>query len=206
MIHQGKILKDQVNLSDKKVGEIAELAGVSRNTLYEWYKLEVLENDQIEKLKGAGIDLSINGRQMSYAKTIQLNPDRPKPYYADVNTSAGLSIITNDRATKATSYIDIPNSGADFFINVFGDSMYPKYCAGEIVGLKYIDKDYVMFGHAYVVELINGESFIKYIRKGKDDNHWILASENKLYDDKAFHIDKIKTVYMIKVVLAKTSL
>lgn len=206
MIHQGKILKQQVKICGIKAGLVAEKAGVDRTTLYRWYEMEVLEDYMIEALEKAGIHLSEGKRQLSYAKTIQLNPDRPKPYYADVNTSAGLSVITHDRAIKATSYIDIPNSGADFFINVFGDSMYPKYCAGEIVGLKYIDKDYVMFGHAYVVELINGESFIKYIRKGKDDNHWILASENKLYDDKAFHIDKIKTVYMIKVVLAKTSL
>lgn len=186
--------------------DIARLAGVSRDTLYRWFKLEVLEDYMIEGLNRAKIHLTENGRQLSYAKTMQSNPEAPKPYYANVNTSAGLSLITTNVQTKASEYIDVPNSGAEFFINVFGDSMYPKYCAGEIVGLKKIAKEFIMPGHAYVVELKNGESYIKYIRKGSKKDHWILASENKHYEDMEFHEDKFSAVYVIKMVMTKTTM
>ena len=129
MIHQGKLLKQQIKLSGRKVDSIAKEVGVVRTTIYEWYKLEVLSNDVLDRLEKAGINLTFDGRQMSFSKSLAINSSG-KPYYSNINTSAGLSSITDNVQVKASGYIDVPNSGADFFINIFGDSMYPKYCAG----------------------------------------------------------------------------
>src|SRR5688572_9959087 len=119
MIHQGKTLKQQIKLSGRKVDAVAKDVGVVRTTIYDWYKEEVLPAETLEKLKAAGIDLTKGGRQLSYAKAMQADPEAPKPYYANVNTSAGLSMITTNTQAKASEYIDVPNSGAEFFINVF---------------------------------------------------------------------------------------
>lgn len=127
------------------------------------------------------------------------------PYYPDVNASAGLNFLT-ENGNNYSVPIKIPNVDAQAFINVFGDSMYPKYCSGEIIGIKEIEKDMVFPGHAFVIQMTDGEAYIKYIDPGKDDDHWILRSENPHYKPKQFHLSKIHKVYIIKAVITKSTL
>jgi phage repressor protein C with HTH and peptisase S24 domain len=129
----------------------------------------------------------------------------PIPYFPDMYASAGLSFLTENKGLHH-EMIYIPNVDATAFINVFGDSMYPKYCAGEIIGIKEIEKDFVMFGNAYVIQMKNGEAYIKYIRPGVDELHWKLANENKNYEPKEFHISMIDKVFIIKAVITRTTL
>ncbi len=127
------------------------------------------------------------------------------PYYPDKNVSAGLDFLTDNGNNKSAT-IRIPNVDAEAFVNVFGDSMYPEYCNGEIIGIKKIKKERVMFGYAYVVDMINGDACIKYIDPGKDGDHWILRSANPRYKEKQLHLSKIRNIYFIKVVISKTSI
>ena len=127
------------------------------------------------------------------------------PYYPDINASAGLDFLTENNHNYNVP-ISIPNVDAQAFINVFGDSMYPKYCSGEIIGIKEIGKEYVMYGHAYVVHMADGEAYLKYIKKGKDVHHWMLTSENTEYEPCEFHLSQIHKVYIIKAVISKSTL
>ena len=61
-------------------------------------------------------------------------------------------------------------------------------------------------GHAYVIQMIDGEAYIKYIDPGKDEEHWLLRSENEKYKPKQFHLSKIHKVYIIKAVITKSTL
>jgi phage repressor protein C with HTH and peptisase S24 domain len=126
------------------------------------------------------------------------------PYLENVNASAGLNFLTNNG--DATSYIKIPGAGVDAYINVFGDSMYPKYCAGEIIGVKQVQKDDLFFGHAFVIQMSDGEAYIKYIQPGKDEEHWSLESENPKYPPRQFHLSKINKIFKIKTTVTKNSL
>lgn len=125
-------------------------------------------------------------------------------YYPNVNVAAGLGFLTENGNEKIS--INLPNVDAKDFINVFGDSMYPKYCSGEIIGIKEIQKEMVFFGHAYVIEMEDGEAYLKYIKKGKNDEYWTLASENTQYEPKEFHLSKIRRVFIIKAIITKTTL
>ncbi len=127
------------------------------------------------------------------------------PYYPDINVSAGLEFLTENSSFHSIP-ICIPNVDAHAFINVFGDSMDPKYCSGEIIGIKEIGKEFVMYGYAYVVHMSDGEAYLKYIKKGKDAEHWILASENPRYEPKEFHLSNIHKVFIIKAVISKTTI
>lgn len=103
--------------------------------------------------------------------------------------------------------VNIPNWEKNtIFINVSGDSMYPEYCSGDIIGIKETDFDYIVFGFAYVVILMNGDVYVKYIKKGKDDNHLSLESENEFYEPKEIHLSKVKKVYQVKGVITKKSM
>lgn len=135
------------------------------------------------------------------------NTEKPTGfYYPEVAASAGLETeMENDELKRVP--INIPNweKGIDF-INVYGDSMYPKFCSGEIIGIKQVEHPYVNYGYAYVVILNDGQVFLKYIKKGKDDEHWLLASENPRYEAKEYHLSLIKKVYIIKGVITKTTM
>lgn len=143
------------------------------------------------------IDLVEDKRQAVKQKTI--------PYYPDINASAGMDFLA-ENGNNYNIPIRIPNVDAEAYINVFGDSMYPKYCSGEIIGIKRIEKEMVFFGHAYVIQMIDGEAYIKYIDPGKDDEHWLLRSENLAYKPKQFHLSKIRNIFVIKAVITKTTI
>lgn len=127
------------------------------------------------------------------------------PYYPEINASAGLGFLA-DNSLNFSLPISIPNVDAQAFINVFGDSMCPKYCSGDIIGVKEIGKEFVMYGHAYVIHMTDGEAYLKYIKKGRDEEHWILASENPQHEPQEFHLSTIYKVYIIKVVISKTTI
>ena len=119
-------------------------------------------------------------------------------YYPEVYAKAGFDIANfNDEMQRIPVYI--PNFGDDVtFINVYGDSMYPKYKAGDVIGIKHVDFLYLVFGHPYVVVFDNGDVNIKYVRKGSDDLHVILESENTKYDPREYPLRIIRAFYAVK--------
>ena len=124
-------------------------------------------------------------------------------YFPNVSASAGLEIeMNNDELTKLP--VTIPGWGDDIsFINVYGDSMYPKYNAGEIIGVKAVEFDYLNYGYPYVIVLKNGDVYIKIVQPGSDKNHLSLESTNQFYPPKEFHLKNIKSFYSIKGVIKK---
>ena len=131
----------------------------------------------------------------------------PTGYYLpDVYAAAGLDKeIVNDELNRIP--INLPNweKGIDF-INVYGDSMYPKYCSGEIIGIKEVELQYLNYGFAYVVILKDEQVLLKFIKKSEKEDYIILESENDFYQPKEYHIDQIKKVFIIKGVITKTTM
>jgi phage repressor protein C with HTH and peptisase S24 domain len=127
-------------------------------------------------------------------------------YYPNVSAAAGMDKeMQNDELKRLP--INLPNwdKGIDF-INVYGDSMYPKFCSGEIIGIKEVELQYMNFGYAYVVILKDEQVLLKYIKKGSDKEHIILESENDFYEPKEYHLEQIKKVFIIKGVITKTTM
>ena len=124
-------------------------------------------------------------------------------YLPEVSASAGLETsIYNDELKKIP--VTIPGWEKDIiFINVFGDSMYPKFNSGEVIGVKYVEFQFLNYGYPYVVVFNNGDVFIKIIQPGKDEEHLVLESVNAFYKPKEFHKSLIKSFYSIKGVIKK---
>jgi phage repressor protein C with HTH and peptisase S24 domain len=141
-------------------------------------------------------------------KVVQLEPQQePTGYYLpDVYAAAGLDKeMVNDELNRIP--VNIPNWEKNtIFINVLGDSMYPEYNSGDIIGIKETEFDYIIFGFAYLVILQNGDVYVKYIKKGIDKDHIILESENEFYEPKEIHLSKVKKVFQIKGVITKKSM
>lgn len=180
---------------------------ISKNTGISEAGLGSITNKETKNPREVTVNAIYNYLISKYIKdriTYESEPESA-PYYENISASAGLSYLM-DNSSKPEHYIKIPGSGVDAYINVFGDSMYPKYCSGEIIGIKSVEKDFVFFGNAYVIEMGDGEAYIKFIRQGKDDDHWSLESENENYQPRQFHLSKIRRIYKIKSVISRTSL
>lgn len=119
-------------------------------------------------------------------------------YYPEVNASAGFDLTTfNNEETRVPIFI--PNFGSNvIFINVYGDSMYPKYKSGDMIGIKPVEFPYIIFGHPYVVVFDNGDTNIKYVQKGSDEHHVILASENPKYEPREYPLSIIRCFFTVK--------
>ena len=119
-------------------------------------------------------------------------------YYPEVYAKAGFDISAfNSEMQRVPVYI--PNFSKDVtFINVYGDSMYPKYKAGDVIGIKPVDFLYLVFGHPYVVVFDNGDVNIKYVCKGSDDEHVNLVSENPKYDPREYPLRIIRAFYTVE--------
>lgn len=204
--------KQKRDIPEKYLFDISEKYAINRDFLKSGYGEIYTNNDNVNLSKEIGFDLNDKApvnHGLSYTENSTF-PNRSKsnqdeaPYLENVNASAGLNFLTNNG--DATSYIKIPGAGVDAYINVFGDSMYPKYCAGEIIGVKQVQKDDLFFGHAFVVQMSDGEAYIKYIQPGKDEDHWSLESENPKYPPRQFHLSKINKIFKIKTTVTKNSL
>ena len=119
-------------------------------------------------------------------------------YYPEIYAKAGFDIANfNDEMQRVPVYI--PNFSKDVtFINVYGDSMYPKYKSGDVIGIKPVDFIYLVFGHPYVVVFDNGDVNIKYVCKGSDDDHVNLVSENPKYDPREYPLRIIRAFYAVQ--------
>ena len=204
-----KEFRNKYNLTQS---ELAEITKSSLSAVRSWeqgqrnmpqsiiYILEIWKEERDEYISNNSNEYTEN------SDSIFVIPKGEKPtgyYYPDVVASAGLNIGTlNDERERLPIYL--PNFGKEVtYINVYGDSMCPKYNSGEIIGVKFIEYKYLNYGYAYVVVLQNGDTHIKYVKKGSDKNHVILESENDFYQPREFHLRDIKSFYAIVGVIKK---
>ena len=88
--------------------------------------------------------------------------------------------------------------GAEFLIQVKGDSMLPKYYSGDIVACKRLPLDtFFQWNRTYVIDSEQG-ALIKKIKPGKDDKHITLVSENPEYEP--FELDR-EQIYSLALVI-----
>ena len=181
---------------DISLSDISEKTGIPQKTLkdFQWGDAELSE-EQAEMLSQY-----VEGVREYYEENA-LGTPKGKPtgyYYPEVSASAGFDITNfNNEAIRIPIYL--PEFGNDvIFINVYGDSMYPKYKSGDMIGVKPVEFLYLVFGHPYVVVFDNGDTNIKYVRKGSDDKHIVLASENPKYEPREYPLRIIRAFYTVK--------
>ena len=87
---------------------------------------------------------------------------------------------------------------AEFLISVKGSSMYPKYSSGDIVACKKLPLRDIFFqwNKVYVLDTNQG-ALIKRIKRGKDENHILIVSENEKYEPFELHLSQINAVAIV---------
>lgn len=88
--------------------------------------------------------------------------------------------------------------GAEFLIPVKGDSMQPKYYSGDIVACKRLSLNtFFQWNRTYVIDSEQGV-LIKRVKRGEDNDHITLVSDNPEYDP--FSLEK-SSIYSLALVI-----
>ncbi|MDR2287097.1 MAG: peptidase S24, partial [Prevotellaceae bacterium] len=87
---------------------------------------------------------------------------------------------------------------AEFLIQVKGSSMMPKYNSGDLVACKKLSLNDLFFqwNKVYVIDTDQG-ALVKRVKKGADDDHILVVSDNKQYDTFPLHREKIYAVALV---------
>lgn len=127
--------------------------------------------------------------------------DRPVsqglPYY-DVDIAAGFDDFIDNPSITPTYYIDFkPYNHASFWCNVTGRSMEPAIHHGDIVALKEIRADDILYGEVYAV-IMDEVRTIKIVRKGSaPDKIRLIPINTEEFDEQEFPISSIRAIYKV---------
>lgn len=82
----------------------------------------------------------------------------------------------------------------DFLITVKGNAMSPKYNSSDLVACKRIPMDsFLQWNHIYIISTTQG-ILIKRLKEGKDDDHFLLLSENPEFLPFQLHKQEINAI------------
>lgn len=156
-----------------------------------------------EMLKG-----SVSEPQANYGKTLMA--DKPKKfirYWPDVDVTGGKMELFNDSHTNGYESVIIPDfSDCTDAVNLYGDSMSPRYNSGQIVILKEWDESFIAYGQVYLIITKNGFRTVKYLRKSTNPVEVLCVSENPDYDPFSVNKEDILKLYLVKGVIEKTTI
>ena len=95
-----------------------------------------------------------------------------------------------------------PIRGADFAMQVTGDSMSPEYPSGSVIICKKInEKAFIEWGKVFVLDTDNG-AVIKSVRKTENDNEIECVSLNPAYQPFRIDTEYINGWYRVLMVLS----
>lgn len=207
-----RLKKVQETLGYKSQQAFADALGIKQGSLSDVYRAKngigVSSSIKIA-LSNLGIDLDwLRTGKGSMLRTpeateelAQVTEDKGRPYY-DVDFMGGYGEFLDNPSSSPVSYmIDYPpyNKEGVFYMNIRGDSMSPELISGEKVALRLVEdwQSFLFFGKIYGIVTRNGLRTIKRLRKGKDDDHYLLQATNPDYDDQEIPIAQIERVFEV---------
>ena len=126
--------------------------------------------------------------------TIPLIPLRAAAGYLSGFDNDGVRIEDCEQYTIPTFY----RKGADFLIEVAGDSMMPKFQNGDIVACRKVtDISFIQWGYTYVIDTTGGVIMKELNRCQEDDSQFICHSLNPQYADFELPRKSVRSLAMV---------
>ena len=194
---------------------MSEEFGISNSTLHMYKNGRVKMSDEfINKLSDKGINREwletgkghmIDGEDndLSHAdNSITVKSSKLIPYFpADVTASIVQSF--DDLLMTPSYYVQCSFlNDCDACFPVFGDSMYPKFCSGDIIGVRKHDSGFILWGETYLV-VTNSDGgnlrTLKVIYQHTDPKNAILRASNPNFaGDTIIPIDSIVSLHIVR--------
>ena len=119
------------------------------------------------------------------------------PYY-NVDFITGYDyIFGNQYATPEYNIVYSPFKNADVWCNMTGDNLTPQLNDGDIIALKEVQVEDIIYGEMYAIVLSNDIRTIKTIRKGIKLHTLKLTSTNPYYKDIMIDQREITKIYSV---------
>ena len=196
--------------SDKKIADISDFIGLSREHLYRQIKDKKLSTERINMIldfikiqQSDFYDTSIEIIQpqgnITQVRKNNTSKDILVPFY-DVDFYAGNSIDFLNGTTTPNYYMDIPEFRGCTAFRAYSDSMEKIIYSGNILFGKKIEdwQSHLEYGAIYGIISTDFRRYLKYIRKAKNDSeYFLLKSENEKYDDFEIPKNKIYSIWLI---------
>ncbi len=135
-------------------------------------------------------------KQEDYNKAIRDNSGIPLiPTSAFAGFAAGEQVVLEYECER---YVVPVFRDAEFLIPVKGSSMSPKYNSGDIVACKKLPLNDLFFqwNKVYVLDTAQGV-LIKRIKKGSDNDHILIVSDNADYDPFELHKNQLTSIAIV---------
>lgn len=163
----------------------------------------------------SSLSAAMNGDEKYLTDSLiaRLQLDNPSPIQDTTEQKMVLVIPTGARAGTLAEFSDSvsaydcekmisPIKGADYAIQVTGDSMSPEYPSGSIILIKKVnEKAFIEWGKTYVLDTENG-AVIKVIRKTDAPDVIECISLNPAYQPFTMETQYINGWYRVLMVLA----
>lgn len=170
--------------------DFADSLGISRQALHYHLGKEKVDYEFKEKIAAIGHDV-YNVKQKFTPHGV--------PVYALEATAGNIEQVAQDIPEKIEGYISLASfRDCIAFLYVKGESMYPTFKSGDLVGVCPVEPDIIQYGNPYLIVTKDNQRMIKFIRAGMDEEHLILRSKNKEFDDIPMKKERIVKLYRVK--------
>lgn len=119
------------------------------------------------------------------------------PIFAQAGHLTGWSeSVMESQCEKVVS----PVKDVDMAVHIYGESMYPDIPNGSVVYVRKVSGRIIDFGHAYILDTVDGP-VLKYLTPGADDDHIRCLSANHDPKFAPYEVQKEDILGMYKVVM-----
>jgi len=128
-------------------------------------------------------------------------------YWKNIDVAGGNIEFFDDEPSDDFIPMVIPEfKGCTDAVNIWGDSMSPRYKNGQIIILKKWEESFIDYGNAYLVITRNGHKIVKYLRRSNNPEEILCASENPDFDTFPIMREDIVKIYIVKGSVEKSIL
>ncbi len=164
------ILNNRRNASEKFVNKFCE-------------KFNINQNDLLQKMQNYhSVNLSDHALEPE-----PLHKSENRIPFVLVSAIAGFGNLSfSISKSDVKEYYTVPkfkDRNIDFMIEITGTSMYPKYNSGDVVACTILrESKFIQWNKAHVIGTLEQGILVKRIRRGPDEDHFILVSDNPDYE------------------------
>ena len=129
------------------------------------------------------------------------DPMPETPYYKGIPINEAINAIVNNKPV-AHELICLPYQGIDAYVDAFGDSMYPRFMGGEILGIVKVTKEKMINGRMYILYLESGNTLLCSVNGAGKKNKAILSFGNQKYHALEMGLDEVAFVLECRVIVS----
>ena len=204
----GKEVRYLLKQNSVNLSWLAEKMGISAQALQERLKAQEFKAGYLLEISNV-LGKDIFGMQDSDGNSLLKQP------ILDIRVCAGNGIGLEGQENKVEEYVSIPSMQGCIGLTVYGDSMTPKYCAGDVVFVRPIPViDDIDYGSTYLV-ITQSDRLLKNIYPSATSDEYLRLTcineetnrfGDRLYPDRDIRKDYIIFIYKVVGSLSRTQI